>query len=73
MGGRMVDYAICIKADMIEGMFNRIMNILQLKPPNSQYINHTAFEPVRFRLIAVSIESKIASGNKAETTTQLSV
>lgn len=71
--GRMVDYAICIEADIIEPMFNRIMNILRLEPSDSQYINHTAFEPVRFRPIAVSIESKVASGNEAEATTQLSV
>lgn len=67
----MVDYAICIEADIIEPMFNRIMNILRLEPPDSQYINHTAFEPVRFR--PISIESKVASGNEAEATTQLSV
>ena len=73
MGGRMVDYAICLEADLDEPMFNRIVNILRLEPPDSQYINHTAFEPVRFRPIVVSIESKVASGNEAEANTQLSV
>lgn len=73
MGTKLVDYAICIKGDLIEPMLNRIMNILRFEPPDSQYINHTAFEPLRFQPIAVSIESKIASGNEAEATTQLSV
>lgn len=73
MGTKMVDYAICIKGDLIEPMLNRIMNILRLEPPDSQYIHHTAFEPLRFWPIAVSIESKIASGNEAEATTQLSL
>lgn len=73
MGTKMVDYVICIKGDLIEPMLNRIMNILRLEPPDSQYIHHTAFEPLRFWPIAVSIESKIASGNEAEATTQLSL
>lgn len=69
----MVDYAICLEGELIEPMYERIMNIMGLDPPGSQYINHTALEPVRFRPIAVSIESKVESGNEAEATTQLSV
>ena len=68
----MVDYAICLEIDQTEPLFNRMRTAMQFEPPESQYINHTSFEPVRFRPIAVSIETKV-SGNEAEATTQLSV
>lgn len=68
----MVDYAICMESDPAEPMFNRIRSTLQLEPTNHQYINHTSFEPVRFRPIAISIQTKVAA-TEAEATTQLSV
>ena len=45
---------------------------MQLEPITSQDINHTSFEPVRFRPIAVSIKTKVA-GNEADARFQLSV
>lgn len=72
-GSRMVDYAICLKADLIEPKFNQIINILRLEPPDLHYISYTAFEPVRFWPIAVGIESKVAYSNETEATTQFSV
>lgn len=68
----MVDYAICLEIDQSEPLFDRMRAALQSESTESQYINHTSFEPVRFRPIAVSIETKIA-GNEAEATTQLLV
>ncbi|KAI4130379.1 MAG: hypothetical protein LQ347_003410 [Umbilicaria vellea] len=70
--GKMVDYAICLESDSADPMFDRMRNALRSEPLNLQYINHTSFEPVRFRPIAVSIETKVA-GNEADATTQLSV
>lgn len=66
---KMVDYAISLKANLIEFMFKRIINIMQLELPDPQYINHTAFELMRFWPIAVSIELKVKSNNKAKATT----
>jgi hypothetical protein len=70
--GKMVDYAICLEYPRVEPMFGRIRSTLQLEPTNLQYINHTSYEPVRFRPIAISIETKV-TGNETEATTQLSV
>lgn len=68
----MVDYAICLESDSAEPLFERMRSTMQFDPISSQYINHTLFEPVRFRPIAVSIETKVA-GNDGYATTQLSV
>lgn len=73
LGGKMVDYVICLEADPTEPIFNRMMNVMQLEPPDSQYTKHTSFEPLRFRPIAVSIVTEVAASNEAEATTQLSV
>lgn len=54
--GEMVDYAICLESDSTESMFNSMRSTMQLESTTSQYINHTSFEPVRFRPIAVSIK-----------------
>ena len=70
--GKMVDYAICLEPDSAEPMFNRMRSTMQFDPLTAQYINHTSFEPVRFRPIAVSIETK-AAGNEVDARTQLSI
>lgn len=72
LGGKMVDYAICLESGPTEPIFNRMRTAMQIESTDSQYINQTSFEPVRFRPIAVSIEVKVA-GNEIEATTQLSV
>ncbi|MCJ1346854.1 hypothetical protein MMC31_005072 [Peltigera leucophlebia] len=72
LGGKMVDYTICLEADPTEPIFNRMMNVMQLESPDSQYITHTSFEPVRLRPIAVSIDTKVVADNEAEAETQLS-
>ena len=68
----MVDYDICLEPDSAEPMFKRMRETLRLELVNSHYINHTSFEPVRFRPIAISIETKIG-GSESEAATQLSV
>lgn len=68
----MVDYAIYLESGPTEPIFNRMRTAMQLESTDSQYINRTAFEPVRFRPIAVGIEGKLV-GNEIEATTQLSV
>lgn len=70
--GKMVDYAMCLEYGRAEPIFGRIRNTLQFEPTNCQYINHTSYEPVRFRPIAISIETKV-TGNETEATAQLSV
>lgn len=70
--GKMVDYAICLELDPAEPMFDRMWNTMELEPTSHQYINHTSFDPVRFRPIAVSIETKV-DGSEVEATIQLSV
>lgn len=72
VSGKMVDYAICLEIDHSEPLFNRMRSALRFESTESQYINHTSFEPTRFRPIAISIETNVA-GNEAEATTQLSV
>lgn len=68
----MVDYAICLEFNETEPIYKRMLTALELEPPDNQYINHTSFEPVRFRPIAVSIETML-TGNENDATTQLSV
>lgn len=68
----MVDYALCLEEDCTQPTFTRILSAMELETPDSQYINQTSFEPVRYRPIVVSIETKVA-GNENEATTQLSI
>lgn len=70
--GKMVDYAICLEFCETEPIYKRMLTALKLEPPENKYINHTFFEPVRFRPIAVSIETKLTA-NENEAVTQLSV
>lgn len=73
MRGRTVDYALCLEADRTEPTFSRMLTAIELETPGYLYINHTSsFEPVRYRPIVVSIETKIA-GNENDSTTQLSI
>ena len=68
----MVDYALCLEADRTEPTFSRMLTAMELETPGCLYINHTSFEPVRYRPIVVSIETKVA-GNENDATTQLSI
>lgn len=72
MGGRMVDYALCMQADRAVPTFYRMLTAMELETSECHYINHTPFEPVRYRPIVVSIETKVA-GNENDATTQLSI
>lgn len=68
----MVDYALYLEADRTEPIFDRMLSAMELETPGCQYINHTSFEPVRYRPIVVSIETKVA-GNENVAITQLSI
>jgi len=56
MASKMVDYALCIDLDTSADMHGRIIERLRAEGKSS--INHTAAEYVRFKPIAVSIETK---------------
>lgn len=72
MGGRIVDYALCLQADRAVPTFYRMLTAMGLETSECHYINHTPFEPVRYRPIVVSIETKVA-GDENDATTQLSI
>lgn len=55
-----------------EPIFNRMLTAMELETPDCHYINHTSFEPFRYRPIVVSIETEVA-GNENDATTQLSI
>ena len=56
MSSKMVDYALCIDLDTSSDMHQRIIDTLRAEGKPS--INHSAAEYVRFKPIAVSIETK---------------
>lgn len=62
MGGRTVDYALCLEADRTEPTFSRMLTAMELETPGYLYITHTSFEPVRYRPIVVSKHRNKGSG-----------
>ncbi|KAF4982283.1 hypothetical protein FZEAL_2069 [Fusarium zealandicum] len=65
---KMVDFCITLGgADMTDAVKGR------LKPGTYKSINHTDYQPLRFRPIAISIETKTPDGSSQEAKAQLSV
>jgi len=65
----MVDYSINLKPS--EKMGDRIRQLLQTQPSDLQAINQTAYGPVRYRPIAISIETKTLDASEQEARMQL--
>lgn len=66
--GKMVDFCITLDGEAIK---DRI--ITQLKISNQSSISHTEYRPLRFRPIAVSIETKTPAGSTETARAQLAV
>ncbi|KAJ4307385.1 hypothetical protein N0V84_012775, partial [Fusarium piperis] len=65
---KMVDFCITL-----DGEPTRRQVVEHLKSNNHKSINHTDYQPLRFRPIAISIETKTPDGSTEEAKTQLSV
>ncbi|KAJ4313170.1 hypothetical protein N0V84_009549 [Fusarium piperis] len=65
---KMVDFCLTLDdGDIIHAAKER------LRPSNHRMINHTEYQALRFRPIAISIETKTPDGSSQEARTQLSV
>lgn len=65
----MVDYSINLTPN--EKMDNQVRQKLQSQPHDLQTINQTMYGPVRYRPIAISIETKTPNTSEQEARTQL--
>lgn len=65
----MVDYTVNLAPD--DEMYEKILLVIQNQPHGLQTINQTSFTPVRFRPIAISIETKTPNASEEEAMIQL--
>jgi hypothetical protein len=70
LSSKMVDFAITLDGDDTKAS---VAKRLRQKGGNRKSINHTNYQPLRYRPIAISIETKAPDGSSQEGTAQLSV
>lgn len=70
LGSKMVDFSITLNDKKIK---DAVIKRLSSTVRNNTFINHTAYSPLQFRPIAISIETKPPDGSSREATAQLSV
>ena len=69
MQSKMVDFCICLAGDDIVAASQRRLKTAS----DSNSINHTSYQPIRDRPIAISIETKTLEGSSQEAKAQLSI
>ncbi|RSL71283.1 hypothetical protein CEP53_001562 [Fusarium sp. AF-6] len=69
MQSKMIDFCICLAGDdIVAASQSRLMTA-----SDSNSINHTSYQPIRDRPIAISIETKTLEGSSQEAKAQLSI
>jgi len=69
----MVDYAIYLEYSDQDRATDAIISLVKDEHHTAQSINHTMYEPLRFRPIAISVETKTSDGSESTADIQLGI
>ncbi|KAJ4307650.1 hypothetical protein N0V84_012586, partial [Fusarium piperis] len=73
VGSKMVDYGIALHPEEDSPLGQSIRRALRPLPSSKQYLNHAAYDPIKYAANVVSIETKTGSGGPQEARSQLGI
>ncbi|KAL9564063.1 hypothetical protein ACKAV7_011837 [Fusarium commune] len=73
VGSKMVDYGIALHPDENSALGQAIRRALQQLLTSMNYLNHVAYDPIKYAANAVSIETKAGSKGPQEARSQLGI